>query len=112
MTSIFRRKGRRGYALKYKDGDRWRLKHFKTRTAAQDVADRLNAGGAVHGPLFRDYAVAWIQRAALSLCQSTVENYKTVLDCHVIPAFGHLGIEQIARAAVRDLLAKKLSEGM
>ena len=113
MTSIFPRKGRRGVTLKYKDASgRWRMRHFATRTAAEAVAKRIRAGGHVEGPLFRDFAARWLERTALGVRESTAEDYRTSLRAHIIPAFGHLGIEKITRAGVRDFLTAKRASGL
>ena len=53
-----------------------------------------------------------MKRLALTLRHNTVENYGYLLDKHILPVFGHLGIEQISGAAVRDFLAGKLETGL
>lgn len=61
-------------------------------------------------PTFEDYAMRWLDRAALRKKPSSVRNDKLMLRLHLFPAFGRRKLKDIQRAdlaRLRDSLATK-----
>ena len=103
--------------------DRHFGRHISSRTAAEDLAERLQvaikdgtfAEPVTHPPpqpepeleTVESYARAWLQVADLNLKASTVSFYADNLESHVFPAFGQRPITEVSRKDCRDTLQKK-----
>lgn len=114
MTSIFRRKGRKGWTLKYRDGsgvDRFRS--FPTKDQAEDeshfVRQHPSSGEKI---LFKDYAQRWLASVALHVRPSTIHGYKWAMKTKAIPELGHVALRDLSRARIRELADRLLAAGL
>ena len=126
---IFQRKDRGGGGWTLMD--RWRgtslSKKYATREEAEaELAKRrrlplerlrqeqahLPAEGKA--PLFSPYALHWLdEQVGLGrICLTTIENHRSALTQHFIPAFADLRLDEIPQAMIRALIAKKRQEGV
>lgn len=115
MTCIFKRKGRRGYTLKFQTAaGRWRMLSFRSRALAEqkalDLRERPDSGRPI--PVLADYATTWLHRRKPFLRTGPFANYEQAFRLHLLPRFGTLTLDQIDRGAVKDLLAEKLTSGL
>lgn len=110
--TIFRRGGRKGWTLRYRDPVtlRARTRTFRTRTAAQAHADALASGAG--DVTLAQYAATWIQRAAIDLREGTVRQYRWALDGYALPALGHRTLLDLGRDQVKDMLAHAAATGL
>jgi integrase len=102
-------------------GKAWRRFGFQTKTAARDwlksrrgrIADKkpipeqeIAAPAAPTVPLFADYAKGWLAACqAKGLKQTTLRDYRSVMNVRLISAFGVLPLDQVTRDQVRGLVA-------
>ncbi|MER8042740.1 LacI family DNA-binding transcriptional regulator [Streptomyces sp. NPDC094032] len=76
----------------------------EARRAANDAEAKVREGGKPAGadvvlaPMFGEYVARWYARQSLAL--STMENYKSHIEAHLLPAFAHLRLTDITRAMV------------
>jgi integrase len=62
--------------------------------------------------LFKDYADKWMkEHVGISCKESTREDYRTILDLYVLPAFGTRALQEIGRDTVRAFCAEKKEAG-
>ena len=79
-------------------------------TGRKDLSP-VKATPAVIGPLFSEYAAQWLNACeARGLKASTYRSYKTILNNHLLPAFGPLHLSEVDRRAVKLFVQTKLSE--
>jgi len=112
MTSIFRRKARRGWTLKYRDGKgRARMRSFRTRELAENevIRQRANPDTGDRRNL-RGHAAEWLASGKLHLRPSSSRVYLWAMRKHVLPALGDLPLREITRAHVRDVVRRGLEE--
>ena len=91
------------------------------KTAAEAVASqiRIKLQAGEFGfeekkpvPTFKEIADSWIKITVPATCkESTAQDYKTLLDRHVLPEFGALPITEINRGKIKDFLLKKANKG-
>jgi integrase len=61
---------------------------------------------------FKEYAESWISvTAPAELKESTLDDYRDILDKHVLPVFGDLKLSEITKGKIRDFLAEKSNNG-
>ena len=59
-------------------------------------------------PLFADYAKSWLAACqAKGLKQTTLRDYRSIVNIRLIPAFGLLPLDQVTRDQVRELVANQ-----
>src|SRR5688572_5138257 len=111
MTSIFKRKGRAGYTVEYRDPATLRLRQKKldTKTDAQTFADHVRAQQRLAEGLDADYrfeafAGKWLLDTATAVRPGTVKLYASVMRKHLVPAFGSMHLREITPRHVRDLI--------
>jgi integrase len=106
MTSIFRRTGRGGYTLKYRDASgRLRFRSFRTRGAAEDEALRLRRHpDSGHRQTLNTYAEEWLKHKARHLRTGTLRQYKLAMNHHILPELGLLSLADLSRMKVRRFL--------
>jgi integrase len=64
-------------------------------------------------PTFAEYATMWITVTVPATCKSsTLIDYKSILDNHVLPAFGKLSVTEINRLMVKNFLQEKSKDGL
>jgi integrase len=109
MTSIFKRKGRPGWTLKYEDaGGRVRYRQFKTREAAKDEDHRLRGVPAPgRAATLAEYAERWLKQIGPSLRPGSLNVYTRDVRRHIIPGLGHRQLRELTPIDVKDLLASK-----
>lgn len=114
MTSIFRRKGRAGFTLKYRDAKgKDRFRSFRTRALAEQKALDLRANPDPGQRItLKDYAATWLRHAEGRIRRGTFSGYECSLVNHLIPALGHLHLTEITRGHVKDMVADKLAAGL
>lgn len=111
MTSIFKRKGRKGYTLKFRDPKthRLRMRQFKTKGAAERHEDRVRsaanlAEGLEVDVLFEHHAERWLHATATAVRHGTMPGYEWAIRRHLLPAFGQRYLRDITPKMIRDLL--------
>lgn len=113
--SVFKRKGRKGVTLKYKDRSApggYRYESFGTRAKADARALELHlAPDSALRMLFSEQAERWLKRVRADLRPGTADVYKSLLTAHLLPRFGHLLLREITRPLVKDFLAEKSEAG-
>jgi len=63
-------------------------------------------------PLFEEYAVDWINVTVDATCkESTKNDYRCILDTHILTFFGKKQIVDINRMAIKSFLMKKIKAG-
>lgn len=61
---------------------------------------------------FKEYADTWLKTEVPALCKkSTFENYRGLLDKHILPVFGSLKVTNITRGKVKNFLLEKVGSG-
>ncbi|MFI7194924.1 hypothetical protein ACIBQ0_34790 [Nocardia nova] len=68
-----------------------------------------NSGGDPGGELFFDYADRWYQRQ--DLAESTMQNYRSYLECHLLPHFGTTALNRIDADAIARWQRDELEAG-
>lgn len=118
VTSIFRRDGRRGYTIEYRDPSTLRLRQrsFHTKTEAENYGDLMRAKArAVEGLAadvpFKDYAEAWLTATRTAVRHGTDMNYTWAVRKHLIPALP-VTVRGITSKMVRDLIVAKRTAGL
>lgn len=90
------------------------------KTAANDVAKRIQKAMAAKAfkvddepaPTFGELAKDWISLTVPATCKaSTLDDYRTILRKHVLPAFKGKPVDQITRLMVKDFLLGKVAKG-
>jgi integrase len=91
------------------------------KTAAEAVASKIRAKLQLgefgfeekkETSLFKDYAQSWINITAPATCKaSTVSDYVSILESHVLPVFGDLAVDKISKGMIKDFLLGKVNEG-
>jgi integrase len=116
--SVYMRKDGRAAASAIFEGKRI-TKYGKTKTEAKQKLDAyladLRAGKVVIGPkqTVAEYLVYWLENEhRLQIGVVTLQNYRSVLHAHLIPAFGHLRLDQLTRERVQAFYAEKLDSGL
>lgn len=119
-----------GVLVRKRDGVWWvfinhrgerKAKKVGDKQAADTVAKKVRealATGALQiakadAPLFRDYAVAWLQqhRRVNGIKEATAENYEKSIRRYLIPTFGAIPLTGIDRAAVKGFIARLRESG-
>lgn len=113
MTSIFRRKGRKGWTLKYRDGQGVdRMRSFKTRRLAEDEALRLHVHPDTgRRQTFKEYAAGWLVAVAPHIRHGTLPSYQWGVD-KALPVLGDLLLRDVERRHVRELGDQLLASGL
>jgi integrase len=63
-------------------------------------------------PTFKEYADSWIKTTVPATCkESTVRDYESLLENHILPVFGDHKMTSINRGAVKDFLLDKINSG-
>lgn len=75
-----------------------------------DKRARVFIDPAAGDVLFRAYAQTWLARHLGA--DSTVAGYRSVLNAHVFPAFGHRPLSRVRREDVKDLIAVMRGKGL
>lgn len=107
----------------------WRKFGFTTKTAARKWLNRRR-GNIANGeplpeqeaaespkpeptvPLFADYAKGWLAASeAKGLKQSTMRDYRWIVNKRLIPAFGSLPLDHVTRDHARELVATLKAAG-
>jgi integrase len=94
-------------------------KYGKTKKEAKEKLDAylddLKQGRVVIGPkqTVKQYLEHWLENSRrLSIRLSTLERYRTILRAHLIPAFGHLQLNQLSRERVQAYYAELFDSGL
>lgn len=116
--SVYRRKDGRFAASASFEGKRI-TKYGKTDKEAwsnlQKALDDLKRGKVVIGPkqTVKRYLEHWLEDSRrLKVRLSTLEQYRSILHAHLIPAFGHLQLQQLSREHIQAFYAKLHDSGM
>lgn len=117
MTSIFKRKGRKGYALKFHDGARWRFRQFTTKTEAQEHGDKVREKARAEEGLeqdvpFPEYAQRWLDLTAVAVRHGTYRSYEWAVLHYLIPTFRETSLRSITPRMIRDLVGRLRSAGL
>jgi integrase len=84
---------------------------FKTYSAARrrlnEIITEVDAGSYVppKAGTFSAFAVEW-EKSRLSIQGSTLSAYRSMIRCHLVPAFGEMNVAEIELAHVQDLATK------
>jgi integrase len=63
--------------------------------------------------LFKDFADGFMKTySAMNHKASTSDSYRTVLDTHILPRFGDIPLDRIAKKEVKEFLTEKLQSGL
>jgi len=116
--SVYMRKDGRAAASALYEGKRI-TKYGKTKTEARQKLDAylsdLKKGKVVIGPkqTVEQYLTHWLENEhRLQVGPVTLQNYRSVLRAHLIPAFGRLCLDQLTREHIQSLYAEKLDSGL
>lgn len=116
--SVYMRKDGRAAASAIYEGKRV-TKYGRTKTEAKQKLDAcladLRAGRMVIGPkqTVAEYLIYWLENEhRLQIGMVTLQNYRSILRAHLIPAFGHLQLDQLTREHVQAFCVKKLDDGL
>lgn len=114
MTSIFKRRGRKGVTLKYRDAQgKDRFRAFPTRAAAEEHAITLRGKPDPGQKItLKDYAAKWLVHMEGRLRPGPMLGYRLIVNNHLVPALGHLRLADLTRAHVKDLMAGKQAAGL
>jgi len=63
-------------------------------------------------PTFEDAAEKWFETRETNCKPSTIENYRYLLDNHVLPAFGAMRLDEIRREDIEAFVSGKKKAGM
>ena len=90
-------------------------KHGLTASAREVITGKMDSRPSqsthLEEPLFEDYATQWLEVCRVrGLKGSTRRAYSTIMEVHLVPAFGHLYLSQIDRKAVKAFVYQKLQE--
>lgn len=113
--SIFKRKGRKGVTLQYRDlSGKLKQRSFRTRSLAQDEALRLHQtpDPGDREETVRDYATRWLVRVQPGLRSGSYEMYRWAIKNHVTPMLGDLKLVHLRQAHIKDFLSGKLKGGL
>ena len=115
--SVYMRKDGRAAASAIYEGKRI-TKYGKTKTEAKQKLDTfladLRSGKVVVGPkqTVEQYLTHWLENSRrLKIEPKTLDNYRSVLRVHLIPAFGHLQLSRLTKDQVQDFYVEKLDAG-
>lgn len=112
MSSVFKRKGRKGYTLKWVEASgRVRMKAFPTRTKAEEERGRVERCD-FRNPTLKVYAEEWLKRSKAHLRNGTYQVYTWATSAHILPALGHLELRRLTRALVKNFIAECLQRGL
>jgi integrase len=112
--SIYKRKGREGWTLEYREDGKVMQRSYDRRTEAEqawdDVKDerRRLSGLKSAMPTFRDYADKWLDSITPDLRPSSVPKYKWALE-H-LDELSTTPLDVIGRESVRGLLGAKAAK--
>jgi integrase len=97
-------------------------KKIGSKKVAQEAAKAIEAKLALGDlgildddkvPLLKEYASVWITVTVPATCKaSTLIDYKSILENHVLPAFGKLPVSEINRLMVKQFLQEKIKAGL
>ena len=105
-------------------GKRKAKKVGKDKRLAQEMAKKIEAKLALGDAgllekeepkvsTFGEYAQTWIVVTVPATCKSSTQiDYKSILDNHVLPAFGKTPVNEISRAAIKQFLMEKIKAGL
>ncbi len=88
------------------------------RAAAETVASKIRAKLQLGEfgfdeekksiPLFKDFAKGFMETySAMNHKESTAEGYQQVLDCHILPYFGDMPLDEITRKDIKNFIVEK-----
>lgn len=116
--SVYLRKDGRAAASAMVEGKRI-TKYGKTKKEAWDnlqaYLDDLKQGKIVVGPkqTVKQYLEHWLENVhRLEIELTSLDRYRSVLRAHLIPAFGHLQLNQLTRERIQALWVEKLDGGL
>lgn len=116
-SAYMRKDGRAAASIMY-EGKRI-TKYGKTKTEAKQKLDAylndLRAGKVVIGPkqTVGQYLTHWLENEhRLQIGPVALQQYRSILRAHLIPAFGHIQLDQLKREHVQKLCAEKLDSGL
>lgn len=73
---------------------------------------RLTKEPENQAPTFEEYAATWMDFNVPATCKpSTEKDYRSILDNHVLPAFGHKSVTEIKRMMIKKFLLGKVKAG-
>lgn len=116
--SVYPRKDGRFAASASYEGKRI-TKYGKTKKEAWDnlqaALDDLKAGRVVIGPkqTVKQYLEKWLEKSKrLEIEVSTIEQYRTIVYYRLLPAFGHLRLDQLNRDLIQEYYVGLVDEGL
>lgn len=116
--SVYMRKDGRAAASVMYEGKRI-TKYGKTKKEAREKLDAyladLKSGRVVVGPkqTVKQYLEHWLENEhRLKIGIVSLTQYRSTLRAHLIPAFGHLHLDQLTREHVQKFYVEKLDSGL
>ena len=116
--SVYMRKDGRAAASAIVEGKRI-TKYGKTKTEARQKLDAylddLRQGKVVVGPkqTVKQYLTHWLENVhRLEIELTSLECYRSILRTHLLPAFGHLQLNQLTRERIQVFCVEKLDAGL
>ncbi|MDV2685175.1 site-specific integrase [Alkalihalophilus lindianensis] len=100
------------YALNYKENGKYKKKvkrGFKTKKDAEaalvEAQDAFNKGTYIEPSkmLYSEFMESWLKDKKINVKKSTYNNYKYLLDSHLLPSLGHLELSKIGPRDIQSL---------
>ena len=124
MGVIVRRKGKdNAYWIFISHNGKRTSRRIGDKKAAEKVASQVRAKLQLGEfgfedkkkpiPTFKEFAVQFMETySVMNHKESTRENYQSVLNAHLYPAFGNKTLDEINKRDVKELIQVKMSEGL
>lgn len=116
MAGVVKRRGKWCVDFRDQDGKR-RAKFFATRKEADEhlasVVPQVRRGAyrdPAALPTFAEVAARWLEQQRTH-APGTFENYEGQVRLHLLPAFGHLRIDQVTPEVIEDFRDRKWDKG-
>lgn len=118
MASVYKRHDREGWTVSwFEPGVGRTTRSFALKREAVDFelnlrARLLRGEGLAPDELLRDYAPRWLEIVAPHIRDGTERNYSWAVEKHILPELGHLSLQAVTAARVRDFLSNRLASGL
>lgn len=79
----------------------------------ENLKEKLNLGVSMSTPTVADWLKLWLKDVvAVDKKPSTVSNYTTIANTHLIPEIGRIRIDKLTQTEIQRLIAKKMRQNL